>query len=112
MRYTFRNYEIVKHNPFERFPPEKYIAAEADEAGEYTVHVRYKNGLGQSIVEKLTLFEAATLAFRFQDGLGLPQDSVWIDLPDHVINEPSILNRRIKDNLKKKGLYWKNTKRK
>jgi hypothetical protein len=102
---TFRTYEVAKHNPFERFPEGKYIVAEADQDGMYALHIRFDNGLGLSSVNKMTLHEAANLAIRYQEGLGLPKSSVWFDLPDHVLEQPAILNRRLKEHLRRKGLY-------
>lgn len=106
-KITLNNYELAKHNPFERFPPGKYFVAEAHDDGTYTVHVRFDNGLGVSTEEKIELLEALRLINRWQGVLEMPNNTVWVDLPDHVLNEPNILNKKLKEMLKKMGLYWK-----
>lgn len=106
----FTNYDVAKHNPFERFPPGKYIVAEADDNGEYTLHIRFDNGLGRSSVEKMELLEVVILAFKCQEILELPFGAVWFDLPNHVVDNPSLFNRHVKEMLKRNGLYWKPAK--
>ncbi|GIO43167.1 hypothetical protein [Paenibacillus apis] len=57
--------------------------------------------------EKVTLYEAVTAAFYLIDDMGLFEKNFWIDLPNHVLDEPDILNRKLKDMMKRKGMYWK-----
>lgn len=106
-RITINNYDLAEHNPFERFPSGKYFVAEAHNDGKYTVHVRFDNGLGVSTEEKVDLREAMRLIIRWQGALEMPNNTIWVDLPDHVLNEPNILNKKLKEKLKRKRLYWK-----
>lgn len=103
----FNTYYLDDHNPFDRFPEGKYIAAEADESGMYSIHIRFNNGLGLTSKEKMILHEAAGLLFTYRDELELPNSAVWVDLPNHVVDEPGIFNRMVKNMLKRKGMYWK-----
>lgn len=116
---TFHTYEVAKHNPFERFPKGTYIAAEADQDGLYTLHIRFDNGLGLSSENKLTLYETVVLAFRYLDHLNFrglkgtdnPNEAVYIEFPDHVLEKPDVFNHRVKKLLQAKGYYWKDRKR-
>ncbi|MEM5817326.1 MAG: hypothetical protein AAGU16_05610 [Desulfitobacterium hafniense] len=107
----FRTYEIAKHDPFEQFPNEKFIYAESDSDGMYTLHVRFKNGLGLSSTEKLTFHDAAVIAFAYAEEIGYSEGLVWVDLPEHVLEQPDVLNRTLKKSLQRAGLYWKGKKK-
>ena len=103
----FYTYEVGTHNPFERFPEGKYIVAAADDDGRYCLHIRHDNGLGLSSKDQMTLQEAVLLSFHFKEELNLPVAAIWIDLPNHVLDKPIILNRKVKELLKRMGMYWK-----
>jgi hypothetical protein len=106
MKLEFRTYELSSHNPLEMFPG-KLIVALADSEGKYTLHVHFKNGLGLESINRLTLHEASELVFRYAEGLEYPKQAVWIDLPDHVLEQPNIMNFKLKKQLQEIGLYWK-----
>lgn len=103
----FRTYCIADYNPFRKFPADKFILATADEAGLYEIHIRFPNGLGLSSVNKYDFYESAAHAFAYADELGYPDSAVWIDLPDHVIEQSDILSRKLKKELQQMGYYWK-----
>jgi hypothetical protein len=102
----FQTYEITKHNPFQKYPHEKYIVAEADSEGFYALHIRFENGLGLTSIDKMTLYEAVSCAFKYQEELGLPRSALWIDVPAHVLDKPDILSKKLKNKLQRSGLYW------
>lgn len=102
---TFATYEIQKHNPIEKYKGKKIVAL-ADAEGNYTLYVHLDNGLGLSTTEKLSLHEVAYLAYGYADELEFMNNMVYIDLPHHVLNQPSIFSRKLKKDLKKRGLYW------
>ncbi|WP_068778193.1 hypothetical protein [Paenibacillus sp. GM2] len=106
-KVDFHTYEVSAHNPFECYPEGKYIIAAADDDGRYELHIRHTNGLGLTSKNKMTLLEAVTLSFHFRDELSLPASAIWIDLPNHVLDQPIILNRKVKEMMKRLGMYWK-----
>lgn len=103
---NFQTYEVAVNNPLINYDGAK-IGAISDHDGRYTLYVHLKNGLGLSSVEKLTLLEATTAAFQFADELGYSDDMVYIDLPSHVLDQASILSRKLRKKLQARGLYWK-----
>lgn len=106
-KMKFKTYELSEHNPFNQLSEGKLIALEADEEGLYSIHIRFKNGLGLTSKEKVTLHKAVTAALYLIDDMGLSVKNLWLDLPNHVLEEPGILNRKLKDMMTRKGLYWK-----
>lgn len=107
---TFNTYDLKEHNPFERFPAGKYVVAEANDDGLYNIHVRFDHGGGMTTIESFPLHRVFHIVSGFQADLELPNRAIWFDLPDHVLEQPSLFNRRLMATLKRKGMYWKGRK--
>lgn len=106
----FQSYKLSDYNPFSRFPHGKLVVAEADVDGLYSLHVQLKNGYGLSSIDKFSLLEVERLINGYAQELEYPRSVIWLDLPDHVLEQPILFNKKLKRYLQNQGLYWKKSK--
>ena len=103
----FKTYFADEAPEFADWPERLVIWARADENGEYTLWMRFKNGLGLISASKYSLQEAIRLVESFKRDLDLSDREIKIDITADVLEQPHVLNRRLKKHLQRRGMYWK-----
>ncbi|WP_157515409.1 hypothetical protein [Luteimonas abyssi] len=84
----------------------------ANSKGVYEIHVRFENGIGLKSTRELNLEEALSLYLELDEKLELGPTERYIDLPNHVLEQSSIFNKKILEAMKKKGMYFKTRNKK
>lgn len=96
---------------FKNFPEHVWVLAKANENGMYMIHAKvHPNGKCKTYPEEMTFQEALDRTLEMQEILGLPDEAVMIHINKAVVDQPSILNRKMKNYLNSKGHSFDKTK--
>ena len=104
---NFKTYWADEAPEFANWPEHLVIWARADENGAYTLMMRFENGLGLISASKYSLYEALRLVESFKHDLDLTDREIEIDITAAVLEQPHVLNRRLKKRMQSRGVYRK-----
>lgn len=103
----FKTYLADEAPEFADWPEHLVIWARAGESGEYTLWMRFKNGLGLISTSKYSLYDALNLVESFKRTLELSDREIEIDITAAVLEQPHVFNRRLKKRMQSRGVYQK-----
>lgn len=106
LELEFKTYEIAKYNPIKNYEG-KLIVALPDKDGNYTLYIHFKNGLGLESMNRFNLHEAYLLIERYGKCLEYEDHELYLQVSNEVLDQPGILNRRLKNKLRASGRYWR-----